>query len=435
MNTGQHLYNQAKKIIPGGTMLLSKRPEMFLPDLWPSYFSKAKGCQIWDLDGNRYHDLSIMGIGTNILGYGHDEVDSTVHEVIQKGNVSTFNCPEEVFLAEQLIDMHPWSDMARFCRTGGEACAIGIRIARAASGRDKVAFCGYHGWHDWYLATNLRDDQDLSGHLLSGLEPNGVPKQLKDSIFPFTYNRVDELKNIVDEHNPGVIIMEVSRNVPPNPGFLESVRDIASKNNIVLIFDEISAGFRKTFGGLHKEYNVNPDMAIFGKALGNGYAINAIIGEKEVMEAAQTSFISSTFWTERIGPAAALKTLEVMQKEKSWQVIDQRGAEIKKKWKSLGDQYQLTVSVSGLNALASFRIESEHFQTYKTYITQSMLERGYLASNTIYVSTAHSEPILDEYFEILDEIFSTIQKCESGDKDIKSLLKGPVSHSGFKRLN
>ena len=147
MKKGPKLYKRAKEIIPGGNMLLSKRPEMFLPEIWPSYFSKAKGCKVWDMDGTEYVDMSIMGIGTNILGYGHEEVDKAVDEVIKKGNMSTLNCPEEVYLAERLIEINPWSDMVRLARTGGEANAIAIRIARAASGKDNVAICAVSYTH------------------------------------------------------------------------------------------------------------------------------------------------------------------------------------------------------------------------------------------------------------------------------------------------
>ena len=252
MKKGQNLYSRAKKIIPGGTMLLSKRPEMFLPDHWPSYFSKAKGCKVWDLDGTEYLDMSIMGIGTNSLGYGNEEIDSAVLNTIKKGNMSTLNCPEEVFLAEKLIEINPWADMVRFARSGGEANAIAVRIARAASARDNVAICGYHGWHDWYLSANHNNGDDLSGHLIQGLNPNGVPKNLKNSVFPFNYNDYDELLNIVEKNNIGVIKMEVIRNFEPNNNFLQKVRDLANKKNIVLIFDECSSGFRETFGGILK---------------------------------------------------------------------------------------------------------------------------------------------------------------------------------------
>jgi glutamate-1-semialdehyde 2,1-aminomutase len=434
MGTGQKLWKRAKAVIPGGNMLLSKRAEMFLPDQWPAYFSKAKGCQVWDLDGNRYTDMSIMGIGTNILGYGHEEVDAAVRQTVDTGNMSTFNCPEEVYLAEKLVEIHPWADMARLARSGGEANAIAIRIARAASGRDKVAVCGYHGWHDWYLSANLGDDENLAGHLLPGLDPKGVPQNLRGTVFPFNYNNYQELEDLVNAHDIGVIKMEVVRNMGPEDNFLHKVRQLASDRGIVLIFDECTSGFRETFGGLHKKYGVEPDMAMFGKALGNGYGITATIGRREVMEAAQSTFISSTFWTERIGPTAALKTLEVMERVKSWQTITKTGLNIRERWQQLADKHGLGISHWGLPALTGYTFQSDNALAYKTLITQEMLAQGYLASNCVYVSTEHTTEVVDGYFAALDPLFATIKECEEG-RDVMSLLKGPVCHGGFKRLN
>lgn len=434
MGTGQKLWKRAKQVIPGGNMLLSKRAEMFLPDQWPAYFSKAKGCKVWDLDGKEYIDMSIMGIGTNTLGYGHPEVDEAVHQTVTAGNMSTFNCPEEVYLAERLVELHPWADMVRLARSGGEANAVAIRIARAASGRDKVAICGYHGWHDWYLAANLGDEQNLAGHLLPGLEPKGVPQNLRGSVLPFRYNNFPELQALVKNHEIGVIKMEVSRNMGPEDGFLEKVRKLATDNGIVLIFDECTSGFRQTFGGLHTLYGVEPDMAMFGKALGNGYAITGTIGRREVMEAAQTTFISSTFWTERIGPAAALKTLEVMEREKSWDVITAVGNSIKQRWAQLAVQHGLQLEQWGMPALAGFTVAGANSLAYKTFITQEMLAKGYLASNSVYACTEHTPEVVDGYFDALAPIFGVIRECEDG-RDIHALLKGPVCHAGFKRLN
>lgn len=436
MGSGQELYEKAKKLIPGGTMLLSKRPEMFLPNHWPAYFSKAKGCKIWDLDGNEFIDMSIMGIGTNILGYGDETVDEAVRKVVEQGNMSSLNCPEEVYLAEKLVELHPWADMVRFARSGGEANSIAIRIARAASGRDKVAICGYHGWHDWYLSANLNGQEALSEHLLPGLSPNGVPKSLRNLVFPFNYNRIDELNELLNDHpDIGVIKMEVRRNVEPEAGFLETVRKLADERNIVLIFDECTSGFRQTFGGLHKQYGVEPDMAMFGKALGNGYAITATIGRREVMEAAQKTFISSTFWTERIGPAAAIKTLQVMQETRSWEKITQIGTEIGNRWKKLSDKLGLSIQISGLPSLIAFSIDSDNWPEYKTYITQEMLKMGFLAGNSVYVSIAHEEQFVNQYFEKLEPIWESIVMCEKGELQILNLLEGPVAHTGFKRLN
>lgn len=434
MGTGQKLWKRAKGVIPGGNMLLSKRAEMFLPEQWPAYFSKAKGCQVWDMDGKQYTDMSIMGIGTNILGYGHPEVDAAVRQTLDAGNMSTFNCPEEVYLAEKLVELHPWADMARLARSGGEANAIAIRIARAASGRDKVAVCGYHGWHDWYLSANLGDDENLAGHLLPGLDPKGVPQNLRGTVFPFSYNDYDQLENLLNTHDIGVIKMEVVRNKGPEDNFLHKVRKLATDRGAVLIFDECTSGFRQTFGGLHKMYGVEPDMAMFGKALGNGYAITAIIGRREIMEAAQSTFISSTFWTERIGPTAALKTLEVMQRLQSWDTITETGLNIRERWQQLADKYGLQIDHWGLPALTGYSFKSDNALAYKTLITQEMLAKGYLAGNSVYVSTEHTSEVVNGYFEALDPLFALIKECEDG-RDVMDLLTGPVCHSGFKRLN
>lgn len=434
MGTGQKLWKRAKQIIPGGNMLLSKRAEMFLPEQWPAYFSKSKGCKVWDLDGNEYVDMTIMGVGTNILGYAHPEVDAAVLQTVASGNMTTFNCPEEVYLAEKLIELHPWADMVRFARSGGEANAIAIRIARAATGKDKVAVCGYHGWHDWYLSANLGDDESLAGHLLPGLEPNGVPRSLRGTVFPFNYNNYAELEALVNAHDIGVIKMEVVRNKGPEDNFLHKVRKLATDRGIVLIFDECTSGFRQSFGGLHQLHGVEPDMAMFGKALGNGYAITATIGRREVMEAAQSTFISSTFWTERIGPTAALKTLEVMAREKSWETITATGLKIRERWQTLADKYQLAIDHWGLPALTGYSFRSEQALAYKTLVTQEMLAKGYLAGNSVYVCTEHTAEVVDGYFDNLDPIFALIKECEEG-RDVMSLLKGPVCHGGFKRLN
>lgn len=433
--TGQKLWQRAKRVIPGGNMLLSKRAEMFLPEQWPAYFSRAKGCTVWDMDGTPYTDMSIMGIGTNTLGYGHPEVDAAVAKVVADGNMSSLNCPEEVYLAERLTDMHPFADMVRFARTGGEANSIAIRIARAASGRDVVAFCGYHGWHDWYLSANLTKEETLAGHLLPGLEPKGVPQNLAGSAVAFEYNRLDQLETLIANHSVGVIKMEVCRSTEPAIDFLRGVRALADKHGIVLVFDECTSGFRETFGGLYKKYGVEPDLAVFGKAIGNGYALTCVVGRREVMEAAQETFVSSTFWTERIGPAAALATLDMMERVESWKQITETGGEIRKLWDQLATRHGLGIDHWGIAALCGFTIQSQNALAYKTLITQEMLHKGYLAATSVYVCTEHTPEVLDAYAAALDGVFALIAACERSEEDVLALLDGPVAHSGFKRLN
>lgn len=229
--------------------------------------------------------------------------------------------------------------------------------------------------------------------------------------------------------------MEVMRNFGPEDNFLQKVRDLATQKNIVLVFDECSSGFRETYGGIFKKFDVIPDMVMFGKTIGNGYALTAVVGKKSVMEAAQSTFISSTFWTERIGPTAALATLKIMEREKSWETITATGARMQKGWKDLASAHGLDITVSGISAMTTYGFNSENAAIYKTLITQEMLKKGFLASTNFYACTAHTDAHLNSYFEALDGIYSTIAKCEAGKLDANTLLEGPVCHSGFKRLN
>jgi glutamate-1-semialdehyde aminotransferase/spore coat polysaccharide biosynthesis protein SpsF (cytidylyltransferase family) len=435
MITGQKMWKRAKQIIPGGTMLFSKNPDLFLPDRWPAYFNKSKGCKIWDLDNNCYKDLSFMGVGTNILGYAHPDVERRVIETVKKGCMTTLNSVEEIKLAEKLIELHPWAKMVRFTRSGGEANAVAIRIARASSGKDKVAVCGYHGWHDWYLSSNIGNNNKLNQHLMNNVPIKGVPKSLKNTVFPFEYNNFTQLKKIVEAHKIGVIKMEVKRNFEPKNNFLQKVRKLANDKNIVLIFDECTSGFRQTFGGLHKHYKINPDIAIFGKALGNGHAINAIIGKKAVMESCNATFISSTFWTERVGPTAALATLDVMEKNKSWEIVTNIGKKIKKKWKIISDSNKLDLEIRGIDAIPNFTFKSKNNLIYKTFITQEMLKRKILASNAIYCSISHNKKLLENYFDILNNLFIKISKFEKKDDNLIKELETRTCLGGIRESN
>jgi len=393
MGKGQELYKKAKTMIPGGTSLLSKRPEQLLPENWPAYYSKSKGCHVWDLDGREYIDCGLMGVA--------------VMKVVRDGNLTTFNCPEEVYLAERLIKMNPWAGGVRYTRGGGEANSMCIRIARAYTGKDKVAICGYHGWHDWYVSVNLGESDALAGHLLPGIPTNGVPRELRGTAIPFHYNDFEEIEGII-KNTPDLaaVKMEVCRNFGPAEGYLEHIRNLCNEYGVILIFDECTSGFRETFGGLHKKYGVYPDMTIYSKTMGNGYVIAAVLGKKEIMDAAQGSWISSTFWTDRIGPTAALAALDVMEKTKSWEYITEKGKQNKIRWQALADKYGLKINQWGIPALAGFTFDSPNALAYKTYITQEMLKKGYIAGNLMYT-------------------------C----KDVMKALDGPVCQAGFKRLN
>jgi len=438
MGKGQELYKRAKKIIPGGTQLLSKRPEMFLPDQWPAYYSRAKGVQVWDLDGRSYTDMSIMGVGACILGYADPDVDAAVHRAIDCGTQCTLNCPEEVELAELLLELHPWAEMVRYARTGGEAAAIAIRLARGATGRDKVAICGYHGWHDWYLAANLGDGSALDAQLLPGLEPAGVPRALRGSALTFPYGDRESFERLVAEHGQSLaaIIMEPARGHEAPLDFLKGIRAKAQQLGAVLIFDEITSGFRMCCGGIHLRYGVEPDLAVFAKSMSNGYPMAAVVGRREIMEVAQRSFISSTNWTERIGPAAALATIRKYRRCQVDEHLIHIGSQMQSLWWNLSDETGLAIRVGGLPTLSHFEIkgvEGNDPLALRTLFTQLMLERGYLAWCQFKPSYAHRQEHLAAYRISCREVFAIIHRAIE-QRIVAKMLKGPISHAGFKRL-
>ncbi len=434
-SAGWSLYERAKRVIPGGTQLLSKRPEMFLPGGWPCYYSRAKGCFVWDLDGRRYVDMTTSGIGACLLGYADDQVNAAVKQAIDRGTMTTLNAPAEVELAEQLCQIHPWASMARYARSGGEAMSIAVRIARACTGRANVAVCGYHGWGDWYLAANLAEDHALDGHLLPGLDPAGIPRQLAGTTVTFRYNNVAELEAAAQRASPlAAIVMEPMRWMSRPMGFLRRCRTMADRMGAVLVFDEITSAWRHCLGGVHLRYGVAPDLAVFAKALSNGYPMAAVIGTANVMQAAQASFISSTYWTEAIGPTAALATLRRMRDVKLSQEVMRAGSLVQEGWMRLAKKHGLEITVAGLPACCTLGLNyGAMSQGLRTLLTQEMLDRGYLAYGTFYPTLAHSDEVVSGYLEALDETFKMIKKAvDCGD--VTSRLRGPVAHSGFARL-
>ncbi|NLC68797.1 MAG: aminotransferase class III-fold pyridoxal phosphate-dependent enzyme [Clostridiaceae bacterium] len=432
----QALYLQAKKIIPGGVQLLSKRPEMMAPGVWPPYFREARGCEVWDLDGRHYYDMSTNGIGSCLLGYRDPDVTRAVIRRINLGSMSTLNPPEEVCLAGKLLEIHPWAEQVRFARTGGEIGAVAVRIARATTDRSVITISGYHGWHDWYLAANLGEDDALRGHLLLGLDPLGAPRELRKTAVTFKHGDFDEFRKVLDEYGDGLaaVIMEPCRYKDPKNGFLEYVRSETAKRGIILIFDEVTIGWRLNLGGSHLRFGVNPDMAIFAKALGNGHPIAAVIGTKEAMQGAHGSFISSTYWTESVGPAAALAVIDKLEKYDVAGHVAGIGSKIMYLWKQYGGKYDLPVIVEdGYPCLAHFKFDHELSQHLNTLYVQLMLERGFLAGVSIYPTFAHTEEIVDLYGNAIDEVFGIIAGCLK-ENAVGKMLKGPVAHTGFRRL-
>ncbi len=437
----QAMYARAKKLIPGGTQLLSKRPEMFAPGLWPAYAREASGCEVTDLDGRRFIDMTTSGIGSCLLGFADPDVTQAVQRRIALGSMSTLNAAEEVELAELLIELHPWAEQVRYARSGGESMAVAVRIARAATGRDKIAFCGYHGWSDWYLAANVNPagaTDSLQGHLLPGLAPAGVPRGLAGTMLPFTYNRLQELEQHVARHGRelAAIVMEPTRSTDPEPGFLEGVRELCERCGAILVFDEISSGWRMHLGGVHLKYGVMPDIAVFAKAIGNGHPMAAIIGRRRVMDAAQTSFISSTYWTEAVGPTAALATIRKLREVNIAAHTSHIGGLMRDGWKNLGQRLGVPVRTSGHAALLHLSFDHEHAAALSTLLTARMLDRGFLTGSGFYPSYAHKQHHITWYLAAIEPVFVELAEAIRLGDVLQRLqsIGVPVRHSGFTRL-
>ncbi len=432
----QALYRRAKERIPGGTQLLSKRPEMLAPDQWPAYFREARGCETWDTDGRHYFDMSTNGIGACLLGFRDPDVTRAVKRRITLGSMCTLNAPEEVELADLLCEIHPWADQVRYARAGGEECAIAVRIARATTDRSIVAICGYSGWQDWYLAANLGESDALRGHLLSGLNPLGVPRELRGTAVTFATNDREAFQSIIDTYGDrlAAVVMEPCRVADPEPGFLEFVRDGAHRVGALLIFDEVSVGWRLHLGGAHLKFGVFPDIAVFAKAMGNGHPMAAVIGTRQAMAGAHESFISSTYWTESVGPVAALATIRKMQTIDVPAHVARIGSRVQRLWENHGRAHALPVHVGGYPCIGHFSFDHPQSSALRTLYTQLMLDRGFLAGAGFYPTLAHTDEIVDRYGEAIDAVFGEIARTlESGD-DVSSRLRGPVAHSGFQRL-
>jgi glutamate-1-semialdehyde 2,1-aminomutase len=430
------LQAHSKQRIPGWTQLLSKRPDQFSDGVWPGYYKKAKGALVWDLDDNCYVDMSISGIGANVLGYADDDIDNAVIQSIKNGSSSSLNCYEEVELADALCNLHPWAEQVRFARTGGESMTIAVRIARASTGRSKIAFCGYHGWHDWYLSANLKTTEALNDHLISGLEPNGVPKELAGTAIPFRFNDKEALQKIVAEHGEDLaaIVMEPIRNQGPDPAFLAVLQEIREKTNVVIIVDEISAGFRIAPGGAHLTLNYVPDIAVFSKALGNGYPIGAVIGKEKIMSAAKNTFISSTCWTERVGFTAGIAVIEKYTRLNVHEHLVRIGTNIQAGWKDAAIKANIKIDVSGIAPLSHFSFSYPNALSLKAYFVQLMLDKGFLASNLFYSMYAHTDAHVSSYLKAVEDSFIKI-KDAIDQNNLDACLRGKPANSGFLRLN
>jgi glutamate-1-semialdehyde 2,1-aminomutase len=431
------LYKRALELIPGGTQLVSRRPQRYASGVSPIYWTRAKGARFWDVDGHEYIDW-VSGIGAIILGYCDDVVDEAVRQQISRGTMTSINHELEIELAEELCRTIPCAEMVRYAKCGGEACAIAVRIARGATGRDKILFCGYHGWHDWYLAANLSADANLNEHLFPGIEPIGVPQALAGTAIPFPFGDLAALGELLDEHRGEVaaVIMEPLRSELPPEGYLAGVRKHCDERGVVLIFDEVSCGFRTRLGGIQEIVGVTPDMAVFAKSISNGYPMAAVVGQRSVMEAAATMFISSTYWSDCIGLAAALTTIRELRRRNVPAQLDRLGRELAQRLNAVAGDTGMPVKCGGLAVHPHLQFQAGDESTRKklgTLYIQEMAKRGCHGYASFYLNAAQGPAEVEQTVAAAREVFTQLREGLDRNR-IDKLLECDLTQDAFRRL-
>jgi len=430
-----HYYGEAVELFPYGTQLFSRRPELGPLGQAPIYFEQAKHGHFWDVDGNEFIDTA-MAIGPITLGYCYEPVDNAVKTQINKGILGSINNTLEIDMAKMIVEMVPCADMVKFCKSGGGADAIAIRIARGYTGKDIVLFCGYHGWHDWYLSANLVSESNLNQHLRPGISAKGVPNALAGTSIPFEYNNLDLLEKTL-EHYAGqlaCIIMEPTRNIHPNKGYLEGVRQLADEHNCLLIFDEIVTGFRMAPGGAQEYYGVIPDIATYAKGIANGYSLAAVAGKREIMASQHDNFISSTYYSDTTALAAGIACLMEIRGKPVIETMNATGKQIINGLIELGAKYHLNIKITGHENYFSINFDyTDLSEKLMTLYMQEMIARGIYVSSVIYICFTHTQQDIDKILAAADDTFAIIAKGIE-QNNIGQLLKCPVRQTGFKRL-
>ena len=400
------LFEEASGLVPGG-VLGARKPGDFIKGEYPIFLETGKGCRLTDVDGNEFVDF-LCGYGPIILGYREEEVDEAVHKQIkEKGFCFTLTQKFQNALAKKLTELVPSSELSIFLKTGSDATSASIRIARAYTGKIKVMRCGYHGWHDWCV--------EMKG---------GIPSKFYEDVFEFQYNRLDQLEELMAAHGDetAAIIMTPfghpnhEKMQEPNPGFLEGVRNLADKYGAVLVYDEIRTAFRLRMGGAQELYGVTPDLTVLGKAIANGYPISVVTGKKDVMMAAADKlFISSTFFPNSEGFVAALKTIEILERDKVLENIWEKGDRFLEEIRALLDNYDVGAELTGVGPMFYITFEKDETGAYKgkrkDFYTQ-LIRKGFFFSpyHHSYISFRHTEEDLNLTLTAIEESLAYVKE-------------------------
>ena len=421
------LWKKAVQLIPNQTQCFSKGPSQFSFGVCPVYLKSGNGVKIIDVDDNEYIDFG-MGLHSVVLGYSHPKVTAAINNAVQKGINLTLTHPLEVEVAEMLKNLIPCAEMVRFTKTGSEATSAAVKIARAVTGKEHIATCGYHGWHDWFIGATEKD--------------TGIPAAIKSMVHKFNYNDINSLKNLFTEteNNIAAVIMEPCGVIPPEGDFLERCKRTAHDNGALFIFDEIITGFRWGKKGAQSFFNVIPDIALFGKAMANGMPLAAVTGKREYMEALEKKnvFLSTTFGGEIASLAACKATLEVIEKENVTEFISVQG-------KKLMDGLNRLIGGNGLvdfmeitgfpcRPVAVFKkTNGSDPMAIKSYIQQECALRGLLFTGYFAVSLAHTDEVIEKSLSIFSDVLKILTE-RIKQHDMLDHLKGEVVSPVFRNL-
>jgi glutamate-1-semialdehyde aminotransferase len=416
------MYNRAKKLMHPITQTLAKGPGQFTYGVSPIYVERGKGSKLWDVDGNEYLDYC-MGIGPISLGYGYDKVDNAIKEQLEKGITFSLMHRLELEVAEKLHEIIPNAESIRITKQGADACSAAVRIARAFTKRDKVAVCGYHGWHDWYIGTTTRDA--------------GIPQAIKDLTVMIQYNNIESVKAVMTP-DLACLILEPIIFEEPKDNFLNEVQALCQANGTLLIFDEMWTGFRLALGGAQQFFGIKPDLAVYSKACANGMPIAFLTGRDDVMSLFESDvFYFTTFGGEALSLAATLATLEEMKEKNVPQYLATQGQKIKDGFNALREKHGMKdyISIGGYpcRSIVNFSEKAGDALVLKTYLQQEMIKRGILWSSFHNMCFSHSDADVQFTLDAYDDIFPNF-KLAIESNTVSSHLKGQVVEAVFRKV-
>lgn len=418
LEVSQRLLEDALKIIPGATQTFSKGFNQFVQGVSPVFLKRGKGSHVWDVDGNEYIDY-IIALLPNILGYSYEAVNNAVKNQLEDGVSFSLPHPLEYEVAKKLIEMIPCAEMVKFGKSGSDATSGAIRVARAYTGKDMILFCGYHGWQDWHIGATARN--------------LGVPKQVSELTKSFKYNDTEDLDKLFKKYNGKVaaVIMEPMNFYEPKEGYLQEVKNLCHKNEALLIFDEIITGFRFSLGGAQELFNVIPDMATFSKVIANGFPLSAIVGKREIMEKFVDVFYSLTFGGETISLAAALATLNELQKKDVIGHIYRQGQKIKDFVNKTAGELGIEENVKCIGrpcfALMKFMdSEGKDSIELRSLFQQEVIKGGilFLVSNNL--SYSHSDADIEKTLKVYGDALMVLRDALKEGNIRKYILGRPI---------